>query len=120
MDGGVGVAAPDGLLQGGEEVVVGVPLPIVAHCAALGGLRGVGGGDAKLSVLDLGCLVEKFHRIEGLAHIAAAGSGDDGGDLLLPGEGQTALLRYDLKPPLHRRFHVRRGEGFELKDRAAA
>ena len=120
MDRRVRVAAPDRLLEGREQVVVVVPLPVVAHGAALGDLLGVGQGDGEAPVRGLSRLIEELHGVEALAHIAAAGGGDIGVHPLLHREGQLALLPHDAKSPLDGRQHVRRREGLELKDRAAA
>ena len=106
-------------MQGGQQIVVLVPLPVVAHGAALGRLLGVLGGDAQAAVHRPGGLVQQLHGVDGLAHVAAAPGGNEARHLRLPGQGQGAAAADDVQGPLHGGQRLLRRQGLELKHRAA-
>ena len=113
----VRVAAPQGLHQGGGQVIHCVAAPVIAHGAALGHLLHIGKGQSQRPVPGLCRLTEELHRVDGLAHIAAAGGGNGAGHPLLPAERQGGAGLLDGKRPLHRDLHLLRLHGLELKDR---
>ena len=113
------VAAPEGLHQGGGGVVHGVAASVVPHGAALGHLLHVVQGQHQLPISGHGCPAQKFHRIDGLADVAAAGGGDLPGHILLPVQGQGRTVLLDLQCPQDSGFHLLRRHGLELKHRAA-
>ena len=120
VEGGVRVAPPEGLHEGGGHVVHGVAPPVVAHGAALTDLLRVGEGHAQGALLAPGGLVEELHRVHGLAHVPAAGVGDVPGHGLLPDEGQGALRFHQGQGPLHGGQDLGGGDGFELEHCAPA
>lgn len=70
-----------------------VPLPVIAHGAALGGLGGVRRRDAQTSVHRPGGPVQQLHGVDGLAHVAAAPSGDKPGTSSSQVRGRGLRLR---------------------------
>ena len=113
----VRVAAPEGLHQGGGQVIHGVAATVIAHGAALGHLLHVGEGEAQLPVPGLCRLAEELHGVDGLPDIAAAGGGDGGGDAVLPAEGQGGPALLNGQGPLHGDLDLLRLHRLELEDR---
>ena len=96
-----------------------VPLPVIAHGAALGRLGGVRRRDAQTSVHRPGGLVQQLHSVDGLAHVAAAPGGDKPRHLLLPGQGQGTAAADNVQGPQHGGQRLLRRQGLELEHRAA-
>ena len=106
-------------MEGGGSVIHGVAAPVIPHGAALGQGLGVLLRQQQATVLGDRRLAEKFHGVDGLAHIAAAALGHQVRHTGLPGEGQGRPGLHDLQRPQHRRTDFRRRDGFELKHAAA-
>ena len=77
MYGRVRVGAPDGLLKGGEQVILAVAVPVIACRAALAYGFGVLKGEQQFSFCLPGAVKEQLHAVERLAHVTAAGVGDE-------------------------------------------
>ena len=117
MEGRVRVTSPEGLHQGGGQVIHGVAAPVIAHGAALGHLLHVGEGEAQLPIPGHCRLAEKLHSVDGLPDVAAAGRGNGGGDPLLPTEGQGGPPLLDGQGPLHGDLDLPWLHRLELEDR---
>ena len=120
MEGGVRVAAPEGLHQGRGDVVHGVAPLVVAHGAALGDLGGVLLGNEELPFFRLGGAAQKLHGVDGLPHIPAAGGGNLKGQPLLPRKRQGRALLLNVQRPEDGGLRLLRGDRLELEDRAPA
>ena len=117
MEGGIGIRAPKGLHESGENVIMLISVLIIAH----GTLLGDGGSILccdNAAVLRRG--KEHLHGIHGLSHIPAAGLADaccgaGGKDhwMLPPRIG-------DGRCPGNGLFHLGRRNGLELKHRGTA
>ena len=67
------IGTPDGFLERRQNVVMSVPVPVIAHGAALADQLRILCCQDEFPVLLCGCGKQQFHRIDGFAHIAAAG-----------------------------------------------
>ena len=120
VDGGVGVGAPHRLLVGGDDVVMLVPVPVIAHRAPLGKfLRPLHRHLPPARLGPVGRQGQHLDRIERLPHVPAAGPGDMcfhfGGNL-----NRDAQFRFHRrKPPVDRFFYLGRLDRLELEDGAA-
>ena len=111
----VRVGAPQGLHQRRETVKMLVPIPVIAHGTALGHSSGIlqcdaVGGRGK----------QQLHRVQGLAHVAAAGRRNPRRHAILQPQGCLPPAVGDLHRPAHRLLRLLGGDGLELKDRGAA
>ena len=111
MEGGVFVRTPDGLLEGGEKVIVLIPVPVVFHGAPLRYLLGVRQRDPAMTsvifVLDAaahGGNGQHLHRVDRFSHVPAAAQGDVPGDTLLQVKGHIVFFRGGGKGALYRLF----------------
>ncbi len=117
MQGGVGVGAPDGFMEGRKYVEMGVALPVVAHGAALGYGPGVGEREKNLAAFAPGRSIQKLHGVDGLPHVAAGRCRDEGNDAFLrPYDGPVPPLQPADGPP-DGALHLRRGDRFKFKRR---
>ena len=114
---GIGVAAPQGLHQGGRKVIHGVAALVVAHRAALGNLSGVRTGEIPHAVPQGSRAAKKLHGVHRLAYVAAAGGGDVQREARFPVQGSPGL--FDFQRPQDGRLHLLGRHGFELKHRTA-
>ncbi|MPM81606.1 hypothetical protein SDC9_128662 [bioreactor metagenome] len=72
----VRVGTADGFLQGGEDIVMAVPVPVIPHGRALGHHRSVLHGDDQLSLPPFGRAGQQLQSVDRLAHVTAAGRCD--------------------------------------------
>ena len=112
--------AADGFHQSGQTIVVIVALTVVAHGGALGDGPGVLQRDMQRPVAGVRRDEERFHGVDGLAHIASAGGGDVGISSVFRRDSQAGFVCHVVYGAQNGLFHVRRGDGFEFKNRAAA
>ena len=112
MQGRVRVRAAQGLHQGREDVEVLVPLPVIAHGAALGDGFGVGEGDDPV----FGGGEEKLHGVDGFSHIAPAGRGNVVEHAFLGREGHVAPRVHDVHRALDCGLYILGRDGLELED----
>ena len=100
MQGRVRVRAAHGLHQGGGNVKVGVPLPVVAHGGFLGGSLRVRQGDFQKPFPAPGGACQKLQGVHGLPDVPAAGGGDMLLHPLLTVDRRTQPAFQDGQPPL--------------------
>ena len=74
--GRIRVGAPDGFLQGGQQIIVVVPIPVSPQGAFLGDGFRVLQSQGQNTVFWLPGGEQHLHRVHGLAQVTAAGHGD--------------------------------------------
>ena len=117
VDRRVRIGAPEGFHQGGGDVVVVVPLPVVAHGGFLGRRLGVLQGNHQLSPLPPGGGGEQLQGVHGLADVPAAGGGDVLPHPVLQHQGPAQPLIEQVHPPVNGGEGVLGGDLLELKHR---
>ena len=115
MEGGVRVGAPERLHQGGCDVKVGVPLPVVAHGRLLSGSPGVLQSDKQFPLLTPGSSEQELNGVHSLAHVSPAGRGDVLPDPILAPDLRPQPLPHDGHPPVDGREHILSGDLFKLE-----
>ena len=97
-----------------------VPLPVVAHGAALGGAFGVGERDLHRAAAARRGGKEQLHGVDGLAHVPAAALRDVPLHAVLQMRLHALALAEDAHRARDGGEHLLRRHGFELENRAAA
>ena len=108
----------DGLLQGGDDIVVAVSVPVVAHGAALREALGVFQRDGQDAVFHLPCGKKQLHRVQSLAYIAAAGGGNISHGLRLDMSREAVFFRQEVYAAADGLLNLSCRNRFELEDRA--
>ena len=120
MTGGVRVGAADGLVEGGQQVIIVVSVPIGAEGAFLGDLFGVRQRQGELSVLRDSRGKQHLHRVHGLAQVAAAGGRNIFQRPVFGNGGQRGALLHEGNRPAYRLQGGGRGNLLKFKDGGAA
>ncbi len=120
VEGRVGVGAAQGFHQRGGDVIVVVPLPVIAHGAALSGALGVREGDGYRVPRPLPGGEEELHGVDGLAHVPAAGGGDVVDYPGLHRRGNPLPVFQEGNGPLYSRADFLGGDRLEFKNGAPA
>ena len=120
VDGGVRIGTTHGLLKGAHQVVVLVPVFVVAHGAFLGQLPGGFQGHLNMGAACVTGQRGKFHGVHGLAHVPAAMGGDVGTHPLLRQDGPALFLCQYSEGSLHGFLNLPALHRLELKHGRAA
>ena len=118
--GRVRVRAADGFLQGRQQVIVVIPIPVSPHGALLGDGFRVRQRQGQNAVLWLSGGEQYLHRVHGLAQIAAAGHGNVLQSTFLRFRLQRGAVLHKGNRPAHRLQRRFRRNLLELKHGGAA
>ena len=109
------IGAPNGFLQSRQQIVMLIPVPVIAHITPLGQLLHGFQGHRHDSIPGFGCKHAQLHRIHRLAHIPPAAGSNVGHHPILRLAVCAKLLSHQPKGTLHRRLQLLRRHGLELK-----